>query len=238
MALPLYLAMTAAEIQENSSIPTPLAYMACHFSPYGTGLSNFPRFLPKESLLILNDRTPIHGHDWEQIREELESIVETHQCSGILLDFQRPGFDELRNLAKLLTGSFPCPVAVSEPYAQGLPCPVFLPPVPHNVPVSEYLLPWDGREIWLEAALDAIEITITPLGYKAAPGYPHQNGTIFPQDALHCHYHVTVEPDQAVFSLFRTREDLDDLLAEAEALGVTRAIGLWQELFPQQRTPA
>ena len=232
MALPLYLAMTAAEIQEISSIPSPLAYMACHFSPYSTGLSNFPPPLPQGSLLILNDRTPIHGHDWGQIREELDAIVETQQCSALLLDFQRPGFEELRNLASLLTRSFPCPVAVSEAYAQGLPCPVFLPPVPPDVPISEYLQPWDGREIWLEAALDAIEITITPLGYKAAPGYPHQNGTIFPQDALHCHYHVTVEPDQAVFSLFRTREDLDALLTEAEILGVNRAIGLWQELSP------
>ena len=32
------------------------------------------------------------------------------------------------------------------------------------------------------------------------------------------------------FTLFRTPEDLDALLTEGEALGVTRAVGLYQEL--------
>ena len=40
MVLPLYLALTAAEISRISSPPALCAYMACHFSPYTEGISN------------------------------------------------------------------------------------------------------------------------------------------------------------------------------------------------------
>ena len=101
MALPLYLAMTAAEIRENPFLPGNTAYMACHFSPYGTGLSNLPRDLPPESLLILNDRTPIRGHDPQQIRDQLAQAMAQFQCLGLLLDFQRAGNDETRALVEI-----------------------------------------------------------------------------------------------------------------------------------------
>ena len=69
-----YLAMTPAEFNSVSQPPPDFAYMACHFSPYGTGLGNLPTVLPPESLLILNDRTPIHGHDPQRIFDQLKDV--------------------------------------------------------------------------------------------------------------------------------------------------------------------
>ena len=63
MAIPQYLAMTAAEMAGTAPLPRYMAWMACHFSPYSTGLTNRPAKLRQGSLLILNDRTPIHCHD-------------------------------------------------------------------------------------------------------------------------------------------------------------------------------
>ena len=231
MAFPLYLAMTATEIQKNPRLPAHLAYMACHFSPYSTGLSNPPTQLPGESLLMLNDRTPICGHDPEIVVVQLCQWYELFDCSGILLDFQRPNCAETAALTAHIVESLPCPVAVSEAYAAFLPCPVLLQPVPLDIPITEYLLPWNSREIWLEVALDAIEITLTPEGCQRI-NIPHQNlDDGFYDEQLHCHYRIQVQENQARFTLFRTREDLDALLQEAERLGVTRAVGLWQELI-------
>ena len=231
MALPLYLAMTASEIQENSSLPPNMAYMACHFSPYGTGLSNCPSFLPEGALLILNDRTPICGHVPGLICRELEAIAGSFGCAGILLDFQRKGYREQYDLAQILAVSLPCPVGVTPDYARDLPCPVFLPHVPADTPLKEYLRPWKGREVWLEAALDGLEITLTENG-SVSVSLPHPgSGTGFLCEPLHCHYNIHTSPEKAVFNLCRNREDLDSLLEEAMHLGVTRAVGLWQELW-------
>ena len=48
---------------------------------------------------------------------------------------------------------------------------------------------------------------------------------------LHCHYHVSTAPDKAVFSLMRTWEDLQELIQDGKAFGVSAAVGLYQELF-------
>ena len=48
--------------------------------------------------------------------------------------------------------------------------------------------------------------------------------------ALYCHYRTQTYDDHIDFTLWRTREDLTGLLREAERLGVTLAVGLWQEL--------
>lgn len=230
MAFPLYLAMTGAEIRECTPIPDHIAYMACHFSPYGTGLTNLPKALPTGSLLILNDRTPIHGHDPERIAAQLEDAVTALRCDGILLDFQRPDCVETARLSRHLCQTLRCPVGVSDVYATSLSCPVFLPPVPPDILLSAYLLPWAGREIWLEAAMSSVELTLTSEGCASVPlPCPKHTGG-FPEPELHCHYRICTDPDKATFTLFRTREDMENLLSEADALGVTRAIGLWQEL--------
>ena len=225
-----YLAMTAAEIGANPPLPPKIAWMACHFSPYSAGLSNCPRQLPPGSLLILNDFSPIHGHSPETAANQLRSWVEDFQCSGVLLDFQRPGNTETAALTAYLEGSLPCPVAVSHLYADSLSCPVFLPPVPVQTPVAKYLAPWQGREIWLETALDAVKITLTEKGASFAP-LPRADSekNDFRDEKLHCRYRISLSEDRAEFLLYRAKEDLASLLRDAASHGVTTAVGLYQE---------
>ena len=230
MAIRLFLAMTAAEIRGNPALPSKIAWMACHFSPYCTGLSNLPKALKPGSVLTLDDVTPIFHHDPGQIAEQLRERVEALECAGVLLDFQRPGYPEAAELAGILAETLPCPVAVSALYAQGLSCPVFLPPVPHHVPPEAYFAPWQGREIWLEAALTSQGAAFASL----PPGQTFPEG--FAEERLHCHYTVATESDAARFTLWRTAEDLDTLLAEAERYGVTTAVGLYQELSSAEST--
>lgn len=231
MALPLYLAMTAAEMGTISHFSRHTGYMACHFSPYGLGLCNLPKDMPPDGMLILNDRIPWHGHDGALILRQLQEQVRIHSCSCVLLDFQRTGYEEVKALAHSVVSALPCPVAVAECYADALSCPVFLPPVPPDIPVKEYLQPWKEREIWLEAALDAMEITLTETGSHTAPlPYPDCPEDGHREESLHCHYRISVFPEQVKFSLSRSRDDLDALLEEAEGFGVARAVGLWQEL--------
>ena len=225
MALPLYLAQTAAEFTACSHRPPELAWMACHFSPYGTGLSNLPPTLPPDAMVILNDRTPIRGHDPQTILAQLTQL----QPARLLLDFQRPVCSEAAALAEFLSREMPCPVGVSDGYAQGLSCPVFLPPVPLDVPLAAHFAPWQGREIWLEAALGGLSYAVTAKGAQALPlPCPPENGQLDP--VLHCHYRITLSETQAEFALWRTREDLDALLEQAQAQGAVLAVGLWQEL--------
>ncbi len=230
MGLPLYLAMTAAEMYRAPALPAHLGYMACHFSSYGLGLSNCPEALPEGSMLILNDRTPICGHDPGQILEQLAGMMERMACPWLLLDFQRPGAEETAALAELLAGALPGKVGVSDVYAEGLDCPVFLPPAPLHMPLGEHLAPWQGREIWLEAALDGEILTLTPEGADISGTQAGESQGEFADAALHCHYSVALAENAASFILRRTPEDVAALLGEAQALGVTLAVGLYQQL--------
>lgn len=237
MALPLYLAMTAAEMGGNTPFPPHPGYMACHFSPYGTGLSNLPRELPPGSMLILNDRIPWCGHDSQLIAAQLVRLVEKNQCSCLLLDFQIPNVDGVAGLVKEILDTLPCPVGVSKDYCENLSCPAFLPPVPLDMPLEDYLAPWQGREVWLEAALDGVELKLKEDGCHSFPLWEHPSPeNAYLDDPLHCHYHISLAPDSASFTLLRTREDLAALLEHAEKFGVTKAVGLWQEL--QEKNPS
>ena len=228
MVLPLYLAQTPLEMAGNS-LPEHPAYMACHFSPGGKGLSNLPQALPTGSMLILDDSTPMDGHEPTLILNQLAQAISGLGCGSLLLDFQQRDIPGQQELAKLLSGSLPCPVGVSELYGKELSCPIFLPPLPPDRPLSEYLAPWQGREIWLEAALDGITLTLTESGCTAAPlpDFP-ENGLT--DEILHCRYSIETTADSAIFRLWRTQKDLENLLTEAQSLYVTKAIGLWQEL--------
>ena len=231
MALSLYLALTAAEFQKCSSLPEHVAWMACHYSPYGLGLSNLPRELPQSAMLILNDRTPPHSHNPDLIARQLKELVDTFQCGSILLDFQHPDLTENAAVVKAVTTALSCPIGVSELYARDLPCAVLLPPVPPHVPLEEYLSPWQGREIWLEAALDSEIITVTEEGTNISPPQPGLMPESGHEDLrLHCHYQTEVQPEQIRFTLFRSRDDLVSLLNSVEKQGITRAVGLYQEL--------
>ena len=234
MAIRQYLAMTASEIAAASPLPPQIAWMACHFSPYGMGLSNQPHKLPKGSLLILNDRTPIHLHDPLLVACQLSSLLQRLSCAGLLLDFQRPGCEELGALCAFLADTLPYPVAISSLYARYADSPVFLPAAPCHIPLEKYIAPWRGREIWLELALDCQELLLTPQGCQVH-SIPRQevSDSFHVDERLHCRYRSQVTPSEAKFTLLRTREDLTSLVSHAEKLGVTTTVGLYQELHGQ-----
>lgn len=230
MGCPHYLAKTAAEFRLADGDSGPAAWMACHFSPYGTGLSNLPGKLPPDSLLMVDDITPIHGHDSGFIARQLQACVGAQKCKAVLLDFQRPGYPECQDLARYLSQALPCPVGVSALYGMDSDGPVLLPPVPCSASLKAYLEDWKGREIWLETALEGETCTITEDGavFSPLPRFSPPEGG-FSEEALHCHYQSRVSQDRIVFTLWRTGEDWKDLLEEAAALGVTQAVGLYQQ---------
>ena len=230
MPIAHYLAMTAAEMTGNSAFPRHAAWMACHFSPSGSGLSNLPSWLPSGSLLILDDSSPIHDHDPERIASELSGCMERLQCVGLLLDFQQPGIEQAQKLAKYLCGAFSFPVVVSDTYAAGLDCGVFASPIPPDEAMASRLARWRGREIWLDTTMEGLELVLTEEGANSTP-LPHQT---FPDCGLedrmlHCHYQISLTENSAAFTLWRTKSDISAQLEEAEALGVTAAVGLYQE---------
>lgn len=234
MPLPLNLAMTPTEIGSVPCLPPRIAWMACHFSPGGTGLIDTPAGLPERSLLILDDSIPCEGHSAPLIADSLRAIVTRFHCSGVLLDFQRPGNTEAAVIAAELVQALPCPVGVTPEYAASLSCPVFLPPAPLHIPMARYLHPWQTREIWLEAALCREVITITKRGTSfAATAAPDDCGAGFYDPALCCRYIAATEKEHITFTLFDTPQTLKQKLELAAAAGVTQAIGLYQEFENQ-----
>ena len=171
MAIPLYLAKTSAEFASNSPNTHHLAWMACHFSPYGTGITNVPKALPEDSILILNDRTPVCGHDPEIVADSMAQAAEKLKCRGILMDFQQKS-EESAAIARKIA-ALPFPVAVTEHYAKELACAVFLSAPPIHKALAEYIAPWKDREIWLEIANSNERITITAKGSTSQNVHPH-----------------------------------------------------------------
>lgn len=231
MAIGTYLAMTAAEFEGCDSLPRNLAWMACHFSPYGTGLSNLPISLPENSMIIINDVTPAHRHDPKTVTNQVLSLVQKFKANGVLLDFQRPANDLSLTIADMLCKTLPCPTGVSVQYAKELKCPVFLPICPVHMPLEAYIGPWIEREIWMELGLEEREIRIDETGASISPYQsPGKTETGFQDQALCCHYTAKSNPELITVTLWRNQEDLKLLLAETERLGITKAIGLYQEL--------
>jgi len=227
MAISIYLAASPAQISKMERFPEKLAWMACHFSPSSEGLSNCPEWLPTGSLLILDDSAPIQGHDPDQIRHELEHLLSKFSCDALLLDFQRPGGEDMT----LALAGLPCPVVVTERYAHMTSGPVLLPPVPPHILPGNHLNPWSGRDIWLELASEGCTIRLTEAGAELSEEYPDVAGRHHHKE-LHCRYDIVMRSGEAVFRLHRTPDDLLSLLQESEAFGVTAAVGLLQE-FPE-----
>lgn len=231
MDLNCYLAMTAAEFAGTQASPAYTAWMACHFSPTGKALSNQPQQLPTGSLLIVDDSIPPNGHDPKQIAEQLNLLIRELPISGIVLDLQRRNLEENKEFVSVLTQQPPCPVCVSAHYAEGLDCPVFLPPPPLHTPLSEHLAPWKDREIWLEAALETEQITVTKDGSTVTtlPFMPLPEES-FSDDTLYCRYRIQAQEDHAIFTLTRDMDMLQKLMRGAAALGIQKAVGLYREL--------
>lgn len=228
MTLPLYLAMTAAEISGCDGFPAHMAYMACHFSAYSTGLSNLPETLPKDAMLILNDRIPVCGHDPQRIAAQLDELCCMLQASCLLLDLQRPDEPLTHQIIQNILQKASCPVGVSELYAQAHNCPVFLNSPPIHQPLAEYIAPWSGREIWLEAAPDSCVWTVTETESHFVQG-DSETATI-PCQELNCHYNLLEKENCIKIPLARNLQDLSAMLDEAAGLGITKAVGLYQQL--------
>lgn len=229
MALPLHLAMTAEEFN-TCPLPALPAYMACHFSAYGKGLQDLPQALPPGCLLILSDRIPLWNHDPDLIAEQLREAVSAHSCSGCLLDFQRPGQPLITDIIRSIANILPCPVAVTEAYAEDAGCAVLIGCPKPNQPLTKKCKNRDNQEKWLEIALEAIRYTVTREESKQeiicqeAGNYPHRDLR------LCCRYGIEIKTDKAVFTIQRNRDDLQKLMEQAEELGFTRAVGLYQQL--------
>lgn len=233
MPFKFFLAQTAAEIMQPLPTNAKKAWMACHFSPYGTGLSNLPDHLPEGSMVIVNDLMPVAGHDPERIARQLKEIVQVCQCSRVLLDFQRSGEGRTADIAKAIVQALPCLVGVSEVYAKGLACPVFLPPLPLHMPLQDYIVPWQGRPVWLEIMPDCAAYTITEDGCKkasceAAGAFPH-----FDERAC-CRYRIEDMEEAVHFTLRRGFEELA-LLRQSEQIDCF--VGLHQK-FAQPEAQA
>ena len=202
MVLPLYLAMSASEM----------------------------RPIPHPSFLVLDDRQippagalPVITDAFPMDRQTLLRLCRGREA--VLLDFERPPTAKVREMVRHL----PCPAAAPPGYAdEG---PVFLPPAPLHVPMEEYLSPWKGREIWLEAALQKQVLTVTAEGCTVFPPCTNPDLTDgFFSEKLCCRFTQNFSENRAVFTFFDTPDTLRIKLDRAAELGVTRAIGLFQEL--------
>lgn len=230
MLLPLNLAMTQSEIADAASLPAQIAWMACHFSPSGQGLINLPAALPEGAILILDDSIPCRGHSVDIVLETLADLISNLHCHGVLLDFQMPENEESATLTAALVDALPCPVAAPPEYVKELSCPVFLPPAPLHMPMEKYLSQWAGREVWLEVALCQERIIVDRNGASFSEDFSEQPCNSFDCQKLYCRYTIKVREDHIIFTLFDTADTLEKKLALAHSLGVTRAVGLYQEL--------
>ena len=229
MDIKCFLAMTASELSGAVQLPINTAYMACHFSGSNRGLSNLPQFLPTHSMVIIDDLIPPCGHSPELIAQQLKEM----SADWILLDLQRPDVPENHAIAAALVNNFPGQVGVSSLYAENLDCPVFLPPPPLHIPLDKYLKNWKRRDIWLEIAEEAAQVTVTEKDSTYQNILDNSlDEPIFNNDTLCCQYHIALQEDNVCFTLRRNKENLLQLLQQAQKLGVGCAIGPYTHLYP------
>lgn len=229
MDFEIYLAVTGAELALASQNHKPLAWMGCHLSAGGSGISGVPVSLPPDSILVLTDQMPPQGHDPQQVAQELVDAAHQLNCSRILLDFQRPKSDAGNQIVDHILSLADCPVGVSEDYGEHFCCPVFLRPPPLWTALDDHIAPWKGREIWLEAAQEDALVRVTQAGssYEAwddGGDYP------FRDEQLQIAYKLETAPDCLYVFLHRGPKELQALLEKAKQLGISTAIGLYQHL--------
>ena len=229
MAIACYMAMTAAEFSTCTNLPAHIGWLACHFSPSGPGLSNIPKALPPDSLLIIDDSSPFECHQSDFILEQVQELIATMKISAVILDFQRSGNPAVKELVSFLQTNLSCPVAAPPQYTSEN-FPVFLSPCPLNLPLEKHLAPFKERTIWLDATPCPLEITITEQGSayhtlpNNAPDYMHHWDS-----ALRCNYNIMVDANRIVFILGRNDYAFQKWLDKAEELGVSGVVGLYQE---------
>lgn len=227
MSVTEFFAVTKEELPKAMDSNLSLAYFSCWFSLEGA-LENLPQRLPKGSLLMLDDRNPPPGGKLQNITQTLSWLIQKFACRGLILDFQRPGLPENHAIARALQ-ALPCPVAVTPPYAPEN-CPVFVPPIaPYETP-AEWLKAYQGREIWLELALDSACLQLTRDGCQLLPQSGYAQAPFYSEE-LHSHYGIRIKSGKAQFNFQRTKKCLPPLLEQGKALGVTLAVGLYREFW-------
>ena len=226
MAITAILAMTAEEQRTASSTPQRFAILGCHFSSTKQGLTGVPDTLSNGCGLVIDDRFIPEHIDIQSVLQQLRTLSPPY----IILDFQRPLAECMLDLAKELM-ALSCPIAMPPIYGNNLDCPIFLPPIPPHIPPHEYLSPWKNREVWLELALDATEITITEQG-SLFRSFHHAEAAenTHTDSMLHCHYKISQNRHSLKFYCYRTKEDIGSLLRSPLPENVTCTIGLFQEL--------
>ena len=226
-----HIAMTAIEFLRAKAYPPHFAWMACHFSQRNAGLCDLPDMLPDKAVLILDDSTPLDGHDPELVSAQLCYFIKRLQAETVILDFQTPDQAETLQMTDHLINKLPCTVCVAAPYAQQFSCPVLLPAPAHHVHLAEHLSCWSGREIWLEATLDTEKIIVTEQGSSILPlPYQEPQAHWFTEKNLHCRYQIRESENAVEFILTRDKEMLEALLKEGHQQGVHHFLGLYQQL--------
>lgn len=222
MAIVLFLAIHP---EEQAPALRHRGWMACHLT--SDGVTAPPVNFPRDAMLVVDDSTSPRHADPAAVAATVTRIP----CDGILLDFQKPDNPLTAEIAAAIREKALIKVGISEPYAKNLDCAVFLPPIPPNRPPESYLRPWQGREIWLDMAPSPTRINITESGSRQCPlsAVPRWENC-HADEELFCHYHIQAEQNQIAFDLWRTHRDIWELLQATEAMGVTRGIGLYQEL--------
>ena len=239
MSIPLYLAMTAADFSSCSRLPPHVAWMACHFSASGTGLSNQPNSLPPESLLILDDQIPWNGHSLEQECRETAALLQKTGAEGILLDFERPPTEETLAMAILLTRhctAVGTAIGMPELYAQLPEAAIFLPPLPCYQTPAQALSHYGGRELWLEASGNGCRLEVGAQGTQIIPESPDllqvesTQHALFQDPGLLCQYFTEKTEEGIRINLFDIPGSLQEKLDACEEFGATRAVAPWQQM--------
>lgn len=210
------------DTKENPTFPGNLAILGMHLSQDGMHLAGIPETVPEGCILLLDDRILPEKIDEDAILRQLASVLHKRSPKSLYLDFQRESVHST-SLIRRITESYPEITAVSALYAEGLSCPVVLPPIPLYKKVEEVLSPWQGREIWIEQDLSAWEVTVTKDGADVkSTAIPRESG--FFDEALCCRYCIKTEENAAIFTLFSTSETLQKQAEKAASLGVKAAL--------------
>ena len=239
MSIPLYFAMTAAEFSTAPAMPPRIAWMAMHFSVSGSGLSSRPHRLPPGSLVLLDDQTPWCGHSLEAVCQEATDVLLRTGAAGLLLDFERPPTEETLRLSSCLaqcSREAGCSIGMPPDYLDSSAgAAVFLPPLPCHCPPEQVLEPFRGHEIWLEAAASGCRVALGPEGPALMPENPlllaaeAEGLPAFTDPHLHCRYYSHPAIAGIELALYDTWETLTSKLEHCQALGVTLAVGVWQQ---------
>ena len=225
MDIKCYIAMTEAEIYSAPKLPQHTAWMACHFSPYGTGLTNLPRRLPENAMVILNDRIPPSGHDMVEIADTLNSI----NCNCYLLDFQIPKKKETEILVQYLSSQLRKPAAVSEYYSHCTNGPILAGLSPHRK-VSDIIHDHSDREIWLELTTDIQMLSVySDHTESISMNTGKQWKKYIAWDGICSRYHIELFDDHVDYYFSRTIPQIKQHLSQIDQTKITKAIALYQQ---------